>query len=392
MTLKHKAFLTALSLITSESRKAKAFLTDKRMSQQEKTILSGFLALRDFENSEVIAVLEKFESSDQFVESQRHYCLGAAYNNLTLFKQAEFHLDQAIKLNNFDNGMDRKISACQSLFTVYLNSYKLDGMERVLNYLKSIRPANKRLLLTRAYCEFSYTVQKKDFKLALNQVPMMEQIYPELNEHQSISYLYDLFELYLIENNYEMMGEALDRMKHLKKFKNPTHVKYMQTLLKCLAEGTPLYLYEKDFQDYPYLLNQLLCLQALERGDQKKALAVWENLRALHPELYFEPFNYRGPLCLFERCLEKFQHGPQNVDLTSGESSTSREEKLVHLLKGSHLPVQKELLYEAIWGRSVDSKDDLKKLVKVVQRAREKFSVDIKSVKGSYALIKNKAS
>lgn len=392
MTLKHKAFLTALSLITSESRKAKAFLPDKRMTQQEKIILSGFLALRDFENTEVITVLENFSSQDPFVESQRLYCLGAAYNNLTLFKEAEIYLNKSIELNQFENGMNQKIACCQTLFTVYLNSYQLDGMEKVIGYLNSIRPAGKRLLLTRAYCEFSYTVQKKNFDEACKQISMMEKIFPELNEHQSISYLYDLFDLFLIKNNFEMMNEALERMKHFKKFKNPAHVKYMQTMLNFLDQGTPIYLYEKDFQEYPYLLNQMLCIKALEKGDKEEAISKWENLRRMHPELYFEPFNYHGPLCLFERCLEKLLLTEQANPIYAVEESISREEKLFHLLRSSHLPLQKEMLYEALWGKAVESKDDLKKLVKVVQRARDKFSIEIKSVKGSYALIHKKSA
>ena len=223
-------------------------------------------------------------------------------------------------------------------------------------------------------------------------VPAMEHIFPELHENQAICYLYDLFDLYLVENNAEMMEDVLERIKRSKKFKNPGHIKFMQTLLKFLDSGTPIYLYEKDFEEYPYLLNQLVCLQALEKGDEKAALLAWDNLQALYPALYPQAFNYSGPFCLFEKCLNKLlisqgDNSPLVVDLTG-----SREEKLIHLLKSSGLPLQKETLYEALWGKTIDSKDDLKKLVKVVQRAREKFAVEIKSVKGSYSLVDNKAS
>ena len=386
MTLKHKAFLTALRLLDSNSLKAKSFLSDKRMTHQEKIILSSFIALRDYENHDIIQVLSPLICQDPFVESQRLYCLGAAHNNLTHFAEAEKYLLESIEMNVFEGGENNRVASFQSLFTVYLNTHNFQKMEETIARLKKKKPVTEKIAVVIQYCEFSLAVQKQEISLAKSLIPKMEKTYPVFNEHQSISYLYDLFDLHLFENNYTACSEALERIKRLKKYKTSAHVKYMQTMVGFIQNNSPIYLYEKDFHKYPLLLNQMLCLQALERGDSEKALDAWFELRKILPEHIGEPFEYSGPPTLFSKALDKFKMEVKPVVSVAVQEKMTKEEKLISVLAQSSLPLSKEVIYQELWSKEVDSKDDLKKLVKVVQRAREKYSVDIQSVKGSYVI------
>ena len=65
---------------------------------------------------------------------------------------------------------------------------------------------------------------------------------------------------------------------------------------------------------------------------------------------------------------------------------------LLTILSSSSLPMSKETLYQSIWSEQLNSKDDLMKLAKLVQRAKEKYGIEIKSVKGSYVLMDKKAA
>lgn len=392
MTLKHKAIISALMSLRDQPKKAKSFLNDKRMTSQEKIILASFLALRDFENQNVIDTLAKIKCSDQFVESQRHFCLGIAFNNLTQYPEAKFHLSESFELNQFEDGIEFKISVCQSLFTVNLNTHRIDGMEETIQKMRKITSASQNLALAIQYCEFSLVIQKQESGQAKKLIPKMEQIFSLLNEHQTISYLYDLFDLHLIEDNFEQCSEALDRIKRYKKFKNSTHVKYMQSMIGFIKDDAPIYLYEQNFQMYPMLLNQVLCIKALETGDEAAALQAWSKLHKIAPESFRVPFEFHGSPTLFSKALNKFklQVKPISVPISFQENLT-KEEKLIHLLDNSPIPLQKETIYQLLWEKELDSKDDLKKLVKVVQRAREKFAVDIKSIKGAYSLKQDKA-
>lgn len=393
MPLKHKAFLKAIELVNSCPKKAKKYLNDMRMTQQEKTILAGFLSLRDFDNEDVITALEKFSCSDVFVESQRHFCLGAAYNNLTLFSQSKTHLLKSLELNQFQSGELVRIATFQSLFTVYLNLHDFSGMEQVISSLKQIDHHSLRLQFAIQYSQFSLTVQQMNIIEAKAQMVQMEKIFTQLSEHQAISYLYDLFEMHLFDDDYSGCLLVIERLKRFKKFKNSTNVMYMLAMINFIKFDTPIYLYKKNYEQYPLLESQIQCLQRLEIGDEAGALNAWSNLQKLSGGTIKAPFEIEGPPTLFSKALNKLKLNVKpSVSVIHISSGSSKEEKLHSLLHNSLKPIAKEVIYEQIWGVPVVTKEDLVKLFKLVQRTKEKFSVEIKSVKGTYFIRQDKSA
>lgn len=392
-TIKHKAFLSTLILINTDARKARVFLNDKRMTFQEKSIVLCFFALRDFENQEVINQLEKMTCTDLFVESQRLFCLGAAYNNLTHFNEAKIFLKRSIDLNKFKGAEVLNFLASQSLFTVYLNLHNLSGMQKMIYSMKKFARSFPDSEFIIKFCEFTFEVRNLDFKSAQKSIINIERNFETLNEHQRISFLYTLFDFYIFQDKYDETIEIIQRIKNIKKYKNANHVIFMNTMISFLVEDSQLYLYENNYIKYPLMYHQIMCLKALEVADEMTATKAWYSLQLLDSRNYKKPFEYLGPPNLFKKVLEKLvSRSSKPVIISQDLLSLNKDEKLLYLLKNANGPVSKEQLYQEIWENQVQSKDDFIKLVKLVSRVKEKFNVNIKTMKGTYLLTHKKSA
>ena len=393
--LKYKAYIEALSLVNLDVKKAKIFLSDKRMPHQEKTILSCFIALRDFENLEIINILERMNCDDLFIDSQREFCLGAALNNTTRFKEAEAYLQSSILKNKMAGGQKHLAPILELLFTVYQNMNNTAGMELTLTKVKSLPNKTPKILRTILCCDFSLSVLKKNFPSAKNKISEMRRNFDFLNEHQRINFLYHLFSFYLFQDDFSGCEQTIDQLKRFKKYKNPINVKYMQSILNYLKNDTPFYLYEKDFEDFPLMLNQVLCLKGLESGDEEMAMKAWTTLQNIDPLNTKLPFDYTGPANLFSKALSKITRrnekdlSPLKIKLDPG---LTKEKQLLYLLKEASIPLSKETLYQTLWNEEAQSKEELEKLSKLVQRVKQKHQVEIKYLKGAYSLISKKTA
>src|SRR5690606_28766605 len=97
--ISEKTFHRALLEFNNHPEKMKRYLNDKRMTILEKNIINAYLLIRKNKNKDVIQIFtKKNDEGSAFVESQKHYVLGSAYNNLCQFTQAQIHFKNAIKL------------------------------------------------------------------------------------------------------------------------------------------------------------------------------------------------------------------------------------------------------------------------------------------------------
>jgi DNA-binding response OmpR family regulator len=62
----------------------------------------------------------------------------------------------------------------------------------------------------------------------------------------------------------------------------------------------------------------------------------------------------------------------------------SKLDLLLKLLSTSETPLTKGNIYEQLWDQAPEFKDDLKKLTRLISRARSERGVEIKSRKGTY--------
>ncbi len=77
-----KTVIRALGELVTAPHKIKAYREDKRITQNERMILSASADIRNGRYREVINYLESLKTNSEVIESQRLFFLGCAYNNL----------------------------------------------------------------------------------------------------------------------------------------------------------------------------------------------------------------------------------------------------------------------------------------------------------------------
>ncbi len=92
---------------------------------------------------------------------------------------------------------------------------------------------------------------------------------------------------------------------------------------------------------------------------------------------------------LLSICLGLYQQKQQGNDISDVLSSNlqEREKEFLLMLSLSPTPVMKEEIHLKIWGRPIEGKEDLNKIIMLVGRLKKKTGVEIKSIKGCYTLV-----
>ncbi len=383
--VKAKAFKDALRHVSKDVKKAKKYFSDKRLTSSEKTILQSFLLLRDSENHTVIEILSSLKTTDPYVESQRLFCLANAHNNLSEFKAAIKFYRRAHELIS---GLDALPDELFILFCFHVCAINSSNQKLSLEIISQLgelcKSEQDQLRLELA--QFSRAIMVKDHLRVLELYQNIKGHEKRLNEHQLVSYQLDYFDFLIQEEKLTQALLLLEQMGKLKKFKLSSMMKVLKSILKYLIENRPFYLYPQEFRDYPVLYYQAQCLLHLEKGEVDQAIKAWSSLSIESPELYGEPFHCLGHKTLFSLAIKKLLlKKPKKLPVI--EKIKNFEDKFFDFLKDQGRAVPKEEIYRYLYGEDLNDKDDLKKLVKVVQRVRKKFQIDIKTTKGSYLLI-----
>lgn len=381
--VKAKTFIAALNNFHQSQKKNKRVLNDKRLSQLEKTIFQCKIWLSDSKFDLIIDALEDATSSgDPIIDSQKEIILGTALNNKCDASNAIKHLRKAISLLE-NNGPDRQIfSAHYNLYNCYYNLKNLKGMEEALSKLQfypSI-PLNDELIYYS--CQFTYYSFIGNKIKAEPYLDKLQAHKKQMTDYQRIIFFHDKFDYYFKLSEYENCYKTLEEMRKTKKFHIGANFKFMKGLLDHLVSNVPLYLYEKDFKDFPILLNQVQTLKYLEEKNPGKAKNFWNFLQIISPQVYGPDFSYHGDKCLFSECLKKYQSKKEVLFIPRFEN---RLDTLYYLLTHSK-GMTKEEIYEKVYGESLNDKEDLKKLAQLVYKLKEIKQIEIKSKKGCYFL------
>jgi tetratricopeptide (TPR) repeat protein len=383
------AFKQALTNLGMNPKKAKAFLNDKRMTHAEKQILLALLILRDQENDEAMKILNGLVTNHPMVESVRLFGLAIAANNKTLFPEAIAQINRALQNWGFENFESYKEVILNALFCIHFNLRDIHGMEATLEKLERI-PGEQ---ISFHHCLFLYQVTTGKNENMEKLIKDMELRIPKMKEHQVLGHYFALFDHYVAEKNFKKVRAILERIKNVKKFKNTSVTKFNRALVDFIENNDPIFLNPSDLSDSPYIELQLRLILNLKTGDVNNAKFIWSSLHELNPVQFKEPFKLEGPPTLLGLCLEKLikkDVGELPKEVGSGKLL---ESKVLSLLIQSEFPISKEDLHERIWGHFPEDKNELNKLSKLIQRAKEKYNVEVKYQKGSYSLVKkNKQS
>lgn len=386
MSVLEKTFAQILVEFNTDIRKAKAALDDKRLSTAEKIILQNHLKIRDNKNEEVINnLIHLTPSSSTFVEAHRLMILGSAFNNLTRFQEARQYLEKAVILFQKHGPPYFSFHASFTLFWIYANLEDLESMKVELNRMELITPQDEKQnlkFLRSKFCYFQLADEEIKARKVLNEIDFR---FGEMNEDDKIRHLIDKFIFVVQMNNLPEAKDILEQSKKYRKFSLSENYNYMKKMLDHLMLDTALYVYEKDFQGAPILYDQIKCIQYLEEKNIFQAKDVWAKLNQCSPGIFKEFLNYNGKRSLFSLCLEKHKldHRPK---LHEAKAYPSKLDALVCHLSQTTVPLRAAHLFELIWGEPPQDKEDLKKVSRLVYRAKIELGLEIEFRKGTYLI------
>lgn len=384
--MKCKAFDQILKELNERPAKLEKWLEDHRLTGLEKKILIGHSWIRNNLNQKVLDEIPLLAPSElSFIEAHRALLIGIASNNLSHFDQARAQLQNATKIFADLDLHYYHFLARFNLFIIASNQGQIGEMEEHLKVMRALPLEGdlQKYRLTRS--EFIFADETEENELAWNWLLEVDRIKANLPESDRISHLVSEF-MFLVRQSELMKAKAvLEQMKVHRKFQLSENYNYMKKLLDHLTEDTPIYAYATDFQEVPLLYHQLQFIQSLQAAEIEVAKGHWESLKAISPAHYGEAFEYLGSQCLFSLALKKhFAHeGPSTPSL---EAPETKLEQLISVLETNPAGLKKAHLYELLWGETPETKDDLKRLARLVYKARQKHQIEIKTRKGCYYL------
>ena len=382
--MQQKTFYKTLLEFNTNPAKAKQCLSDKRLTLAEKKILEGYLLIRNNENQLALQMMKQLSPSDlPFVEGQRKFVMGLSLNNMSFFDEAEKMIKEALIIFQKFEAPYFLFTGHFLLFTTYSNQGRPDLMKETLDMLESIPVVLGIQKIRLLRCRFDYFSIVNESK-AREVLKEIENVKEEMSEGDIISHLVCEFMFFVQYDEFDNCEKVLSEMKKYRKFHLTENFNYMKKLLAHLQTNAPVYFYEVDFKAAPLLSLQLKLIHSFEEKNSAVAEKTWEELSHLYPKSYLPDFQYMGRKCLFSLCLEKHHSNRKSVLVINKVDAQSKLDLLLKLLSTSETPLTKGNIYEQLWDQAPEFKDDLKKLTRLISRARSERGVEIKSRKGTY--------
>lgn len=384
-----KTFIKAIDEFHQKPESFKKYLSDKRLTVYEKTLLKAWNDLRHSRFQEIIDSLDKLKGiQDEFIVAQKDLILGITYNDKSNFTLAIRYLEQAEKVLNTYDYPYFHFMIQYNKFVCYYNMKNKVGVKSTFVKLKKINPNHLRQKISFLDCAFTYYLYGKDYNSAYDSLCSLKNYYQQMNDQLKAGYFYNWFQYAISLEDFELAQKNLDRLKNFKVYHSGTNSLYMKVVLDFLWKGKPIYIQEAKYKEYPSLYWQLKVLKSLEECNYEDALTFWKKLQVNSYETYQENFTYSGDICLFSLALKKFEKVIKKSSSIENKINTgdNKEELLLKSLLDSEIPIPKNVLFRLIWKEEMkDHKDDLK-IQKLISRLRDKTKHEIRFKKGCYYL------
>lgn len=387
-----KTFMRSMNLFELTNKEKQSFLKDKRLSQAEKIILECSMLVKDYEFKRIIDLLTPLSVNNVLVDSQRHFILGLAYNNSGHCEKAIPHYQKAVEILSRHGVTRYEYNALVQLFFAHLNLQNQAAMATVLDRMQEIKGESVKDKISYLRCRFNYHLVRDEHKIAGSVFRELEELTIYMHPSQAIFHRVDKFIYHLKLDHFRACEQTLEEMKKSRSYSVSANYRFMKTLLNHIMHGTPIYLYDNDFKDVPILYYQVKVIQLLGAGELQEARSFWNKLHELNPQVYSSFLEYCGEKCLFSVCLKMhLMKEKKDGDSLNLEALGDREKIFIKMLSDSTVPVKKEDLFYALWGKPLEGKDELFKLSMLVSRLKKKTGLAIKTQKGCYLLVgKNK--
>lgn len=390
--MKEKTFYKILIEFTFSIETTKRRLSDLRLTKMEKLIIEGHLNIRKNLNQEVLKTFSDSSPSElPFVESQRQLLIGSALNNLSRFAEAEKHVLESLKILKNVEAPFFEFYSQHLLFTIYDNLNQPSMMLKTINAMKALQKT-KRQEAQFLICEFCYEQQVGNDKKAKAYLNQIDALMGDLPEGDVVRQLVNKFSFYVMLMELDSANEVLAELKQFRNYQLTENYNFMKKMLDHLIGGTPLYIYEHQFQNVPVLLHQLKVIQSLEEKNLDLACSHWEKLKEIAPKTYGKAFDYHGATCLFSLGLKKHITQVVNAKDIITPVGETKFDQLFSILQNAKAPIHASMIYELLWGEVPEEKEDLKKVSRLISRLKSEKNLTIEYRKGTYSLIQSKAS
>lgn len=382
--MNQKAFYKMLVEFSMNPARTRQWLADKRLTLTEKKIIEGQMLIRNNQNQETIDLMKSLPTSElPFVEAQRKLLMARALNNLSHFGEAEKTVKESIQIFNELDVPYFQFMGQFYLFNIYSNRCQTKLMLESLKTMESLPLLNEYLRLKILRSRFDYYSLVNEIK-AREVLAELEPFKKEMSEADIISQLVCEFMFYVKFEEFDHCEIVLNEMKKYRKFNLTENFNFMKMLLAHLKTNAPIYLYDEDFKHVPLLHFQLKIIHSFEEKNLEAAKKSWHALQTIYPETYKADFEYVGGKCLFSLCLDKHRHIQTKVVQITKQEDLSQLDSLVNLLMAAQVPLSKGHIYEFLWNEFPEDKDEMKKLTRLISRARSERGIEIKSRKGTY--------
>ena len=390
--LKQQKFIEIWGLIHSDTRMYKYWMESSELSYAEKKIFKAFYQFKKNKKQDCLDLIKTKMSDDSFLEAMRYYLIGLTYNQFGHFFYAVENLEQSIKLFEECQEEDFIVNPLSVLALAFCNRREEFKMAEVLDKLLFLKPKTALRKLQVHYAHFSYLYLSKQF-------PKAQTLYKKLiKENHSDFKAYKpyfmilLFMFHVREKNYQKCYEIMDEYSTLSGHVVKVNYSYNKAILDLLVHEKPLYIYAKDFAEYPELHHQLEVMKALKAGDLESANLYWDKLSKHNPDLYQENFEFTGEECLFTQglgvCRPKTNF--DCIDPKKLDELPTKLMKLDYILSASEIPIPHSRLLELIYAEDV-SEMAKTKLRRLISDYTKKSGNQVKSYQATYQLIKKAA-
>jgi hypothetical protein len=391
MTVKCKTFDGYIRELIFHPGREKKWMNDRRLTIAEKKILKAHLLLRDNKYSVAITELDTISSTEiEFVNHHKSLLMGICLNNTGKYAEGFEYLKQAQKGFEESSNYYHLFTTLFNLVNNLGNLGKINEMSTVIQKMESLRISGKLQEIRLLRSQFIFACDSNNDQLANNLLPQIHKFKPSMPESELGAQLICEFIFHIKKEDLESAKQVLIQMKKHRKFMIGENFHFMNKLLNHLTTDDTLYIYERDFpSSESVLFRQIKVIEALSSQDLEQANIHWLFLQSkCGKDLYMNGFKWAGEKCIFSLCLDKHlkKQKLDRVALKIIAGDGPRYQKAYEVLKNAQAPVRSELLYEIIYEKEIESKDDLKKLALLMINIRKIYKVEIISKKGTYTL------
>jgi len=388
MKPKSKAFLELIQLHSKNPKRTKELLlTDRRMTNDERNVIRGFLLMRDNQNLKAFSLASSIKTQqDPEVESMRLYLLGATLNNQGKYQKAlnEFQKCHQLFPKNHDHHLEFVI--LNNLFVIYMNLHKIAEAKEILSMMKMISNLPETDLMRLKRLEFGFYTSIENQEESLKILKQLIDVRAKFTDHDFGAFQIQVFNFGIEKHEY--CDQALNEIKDQKKYSLTQNYNYMKILFQHLKDQTAIYIHEPDFQDYPTLLAELKFIKALDQHKESELSVIWKQLHSINPQSFKEGFKYEGFTNVFSKCMNLHLNKLKGLETKTVKDPNLSIMDAIELKLSLGTPVSKEHLFYYLYGRELEDKMDLNRISKLINKFKSSRECEIESVRGAYQLTK----